>query len=558
MTGERWFSEGRAVRLGRRLGGGGEGEVFAVARRPALAAKLYRPGIAASREAKIAAMLGGGMAADAPRVAFPQAALHDETGRFAGFLMAKVARAAPLHELYAPGARKRAFPEADYRFVLRAALNAARAVAAAHRAGCVIGDVNHSGFLIGQDALVALIDADSFQVADGGVTHLCAVGVPEYTPPELQGRSLAGVTRTADHDAFGLAVVLFQLLFLGRHPFTGVSEGGDLAVEDAIARCAYAWSKRPGPLSPPPSAPLPDETPRGIAALFERAFAPGEAGRRPSAEEWVAALAAAEGALEVCGADPRHVHFGSLARCPWCRIEAAGRVKLFPAPGAPGSAPRPMDAAALRRRLDAIALPSSFACVPPEPLPSSAPPLPTPRQVWLNRAGVAGLAFMMLCAAGLVWVSPQSFLMAAPICIYGYGPVSGALAPRHAARRALKRLDGEIAEALAVRRARAGLDAAWTLKAELAALAAPGSRAARADAARIRRDLARLSEMAAALAEGATARDPEIEALLARRKALVEDLAARGETAPALALPPPRALRDATRRRAVESGLSPS
>lgn len=124
---------------------------------------------------------------------------------------------------------------------MHAALNTARAVASVHKAGCVIGDINHSGVLISDEAKVALIDADSFQVTDGSRRHLCRVGVPEYTPPELQGINLGNVARTTNHDAFGLAVVVFQLLAMGRHPFVGAYVKGDLPLPQAIAENRFAY-----------------------------------------------------------------------------------------------------------------------------------------------------------------------------------------------------------------------------------------------------------------------------------------------------------------------------
>src|SRR3546814_5244737 len=63
-----------------------------------------------------------------------------------------------------------------------------------------------SSDLVSPTATVALIDADSFQLTHNGSQYLCAVGVPEYTPPELQGRSLKSIVRTQDHDAFGLEI----------------------------------------------------------------------------------------------------------------------------------------------------------------------------------------------------------------------------------------------------------------------------------------------------------------------------------------------------------------
>lgn len=540
--GARYAADGRTVRLGALLGRGGEGAVHAVQGQAGVAAKLYRPEIAAARAPKIAAMLGLGLAERAALVAFPAAALRDWEGRFAGFLMPRVAKAQPLHELTSPGARKRCFPEADYRFVVRAALNAARAVAGAHAAGCVIGDVNHSGFLIGEDARVALIDADSFQVEAAGRLWPCRVAVPEFTPPELQGAVLAETRRTADHDAFGLAVALFQLLFLGRHPYAGVAKGEDLAVEEAIAAHAFAYAARRGRLTPPRGTLRLSELPPAVAALFEAAFAPDAAGRRPSAEAWVDALAGMEARLAQCAAVPRHFH--AAERCPWCRIERGGRTKLFPAPGEIGAAPKPPKTSELRRRLDAVVLPETFFYAPPQPL-SYAPPPPKPlgRRL-LSDAFTAAVAATMGCAAWIVWNAPQTFLMSTPICIYGWYRVTDRLFPVMRDTRALRRLDKDVAAALETVREAAPLDAAWRMRADVAAALARGKAA---DLRRAAAELPKLEEAAARLADARTARDPRLDALLRRRADAAARLAARGAAPQPAPAPQPRALRPATR-----------
>ncbi|MEM6849860.1 MAG: hypothetical protein AAF580_17645, partial [Pseudomonadota bacterium] len=133
-----FFANGAPLRLGDRLGKGGEGEVFALADQPNLAAKIYHADRAPARRAKIAAMVAAPLQAGG-LVAAPSAIITDGTGAFSGFLMPRVADAAPLHDLYAPGSRREIFPNADYRFLLRVAANAARAVAAVHDAGHVIG-----------------------------------------------------------------------------------------------------------------------------------------------------------------------------------------------------------------------------------------------------------------------------------------------------------------------------------------------------------------------------------------------------------------------------------
>ncbi len=128
-----------------------------------------------------------------------------------------------IHTLYSPRSRKAEFPNADWRFLIRAAANTARAFAAIHETGCVIGDVNHGGVCVSDKATVRLIDCDSFQVTVGTRRFLCEVGVPTFTSPELQGKPFRGVVRSPNHDNFGLAVLVFHLLYMGRHPFAGGS-----------------------------------------------------------------------------------------------------------------------------------------------------------------------------------------------------------------------------------------------------------------------------------------------------------------------------------------------
>ena len=114
-------------------------------------------------------------------------------------------------------------PQFDRRYLLRTARNLAAALSALHSSGYVAGDLNESNVLVTPTALVTLIDTDSFQVREDrewkSGASLCPVGKPEYTPPELQGKPLSEVMRLPDHDAFGLAVLIFQLLMEGSHPF---------------------------------------------------------------------------------------------------------------------------------------------------------------------------------------------------------------------------------------------------------------------------------------------------------------------------------------------------
>ena len=320
---------GKTASLSRRIGRGGEGDVYLVNGEPSIAVKIYTLKNLDDRPAKIRALVEAKLAEKEPLVAFPIAEVRSDLGVFLGFTMRLVDGCKPLHELYAPGARKIHFPQADFRFLVRTAANVARAVAAVHRNGCVIGDINHSGILVSPKAMVSLIDADSFQVSTQTGKYLCKVGVPEYTPPELQGGSLVGVTRTPNHDAFGLAVVIFQLLFMGRHPFVGTVRRGDIPpIHENIAARRYVYTDRRNVgMDQPPGTPSISDFSPSLADAFDEAFLGDRP--RPTAENWVRVLDSLEQSLVKCQDNELHFIPKDAPDCAWCDMERQLGTVLF-------------------------------------------------------------------------------------------------------------------------------------------------------------------------------------------------------------------------------------
>ncbi len=334
---------GRPVTLGTEIARGGEGAVFDVAGRPDSVAKIYFQPQDRAKAEKIAAMVS--MANDRllALCAWPTASLHGPGGELAGFVMPKLAGHRPVFQVYGPKLRLKQFPKADWRFLVHTAGNVARAFAAVHAAGLVVGDVNQNSLFVGTDATVRFIDTDSMQVTQGRRVWRCEVGVSTHQPPEMQGlASYRDVTRTANHDAFGLAVVIFQLLCMGRHPFAGrySGSGEPPGIPEAIEASRYAFSADTGRtlMAPPPGSLPMTALPGSLQALFEKAFAPASTrAGRPAATRWITELGGLGESLRKCAVNAAHWYAPSARSCPWCEIESRSGVALFPAVFVSGS-----------------------------------------------------------------------------------------------------------------------------------------------------------------------------------------------------------------------------
>jgi len=329
LTGSR---SGLAYKLGQEIGAGGNGIVYTVSRRPELVAKIQKHALSQHDVDKLDVLVRAATPELLSVAAWPTDLLKAPNGHVVGFVMPRVLDARPLYELYSPRSRIQQFPSADFRFLVHAAANVARLFASVHKAGFICGDVNHSNILVRQTATVAAVDCDSFQVGDGS-RFPCLVGTELFVPPELMGVALGATRRTANHDNFGLAVLIFHLLFMGRHPFAGRFLGhGEMPIERAIAESRFAYSRDSGrtQMAPPPYTPPMSILGPAVTELFELAFHPqSRGGGRPSPETWIDALEAFKVSLVQCKSVISHHHPAGISACPWCAIEGPTRIKLF-------------------------------------------------------------------------------------------------------------------------------------------------------------------------------------------------------------------------------------
>ena len=317
--------------LGQKIGQGGEGAVFLVQEHQGQVIKIYSELPDPDKIEKLIFMTSIPKQELLKFAAWPEDVVRDNAGRYCGIIMRKLDAFVPLHKLFSPMDRKQTFADKGYNFLVHVATNLAAAFHKIHEAGIIIGDVNEANILVNQIGMVALIDCDSFQIKNGNRYHFCEVGIPRYTPPELLRRgSFDQVVRTANTDNFSLATLIFQLLFLGRAPFTGINPTGeDLDEETAIKTHEFAYSlKRTNKkLLPAKNSLTLNTMTSGVSALFHASFEQDV--QRPSAFLWVQELSELKKSMVQCSKTKIHFYPNVIGECPWCNFRERANILYF-------------------------------------------------------------------------------------------------------------------------------------------------------------------------------------------------------------------------------------
>jgi serine/threonine protein kinase len=344
-----YLDDGRSVSLNTEIGRGGEGAIYASPRDPLECAKIYIKPVSAESLKKLTLMVANPPPDPTYKlrmhrsICWPTAVLYTSPSKsvIAGFLMPKLDLKSFWKALLFidPQDRTAKFGGGfTWKHLVTSATNIASAVAAIHEQGYCIGDLNESNILIAPNALASVIDCDSFQVRDSsaGKTYRSPVGKAEYTPPELIGKRLSDVDRTIASDSFALAVLLFQLLMEGTHPFQAKGR----LVEDAPTTEAkillghFPYGLRGKEIAPPDHAPPFEILHPEIRKLFERCFKAGHPrpDQRPTVREWFSVLRGLESTFRQCEANANHLYFDHLRSCPWCELELRRGRDPFPSP----------------------------------------------------------------------------------------------------------------------------------------------------------------------------------------------------------------------------------
>ena len=219
-----------------------------------------------------------------------------------------------------------------YLHLLNMAHNVCLATAQIHTHQHLVGDFNSRNILTNHRGRIAVIDTDSFQIHNPkpSLDYLSHVGTPEYTPPAMQGIEFDQRPRTRQDDLFALAVLIYQLLVQGQHPYNGIyaTENTDQAVTiaDRIRLRPFVHYAKPqlGYLPAAHTQHIWSRTP--LKRLFRAAF--NNPTTRVTASAWAEAIAAAAATVAKCRINPFHYHFGKS--CTWCAYYRQFRSDAFP------------------------------------------------------------------------------------------------------------------------------------------------------------------------------------------------------------------------------------
>ncbi|WP_145960877.1 hypothetical protein [Sphingosinithalassobacter portus] len=325
-------SKRRLLHLGRLLGEGAAGKVHSIAEMPGSAAKIYHGEAECRRyEAKVDRMLANPPELAAavhegkryPQIAWPEAKLYDKSGRFIGFVMPEIdfRRSTSLVNLLQKNSRRVEKLSDYYGYRVLVARNLASVFAELHRAGHHMIDMKPANLRFYPSvSWMAVVDTDGFSI--GGDGRIPAEQVSdEYIAPESWKTAPAELGE--QQDLFALAVIIFQLLDNGVHPFAGKPSAGAGAqpadLQTRILKGLYAYGATPPDDVVPSAASIHKSFRRATRTLFDRAFLTGTS--RPSAAEWRDHLDTLISQLVPCASKPNeHAHFGM--GCGFCAHDA--------------------------------------------------------------------------------------------------------------------------------------------------------------------------------------------------------------------------------------------
>ena len=206
--------------------------------------------------------------------------------------------------------------------------NLSESIEELHKAGHIFVDLKPQNVRVFEGTnIVTFLDCDGFTIGEaGGAKRFQSTMVsPDYVAPEITQRANRNDPIGVEQDEYALAVMIFQMLNNGIHPFQGIIKDPNFNAptnDDKAALGLYPHGITPNPrISPRPQS-LHDTWLDETRFLLDRAFVEGN--QRPTATEWKQHFdkILTQKFLVRCTSQPsdvEHIRFREKV-CPACRM----------------------------------------------------------------------------------------------------------------------------------------------------------------------------------------------------------------------------------------------
>jgi serine/threonine protein kinase len=213
---------------------------------------------------------------------------------------------------------------------LEIAKNLSELIANLHELGHYFIDIKPQNIRVYKDNnKVVLMDCDGYSIKNhhGSPARFPADLIStDFIAPEVLKNHLSPKSLGEDQDRYGLAVILFQLLNRGTHPFQGIVTSPHIQVntnDDRAALGLYPYGITPNRSVKPRPQSIHDLLLTQTRVLFDQAFTSLE---RPTAREWQNHFETvlSDRLMVRCKLHPndvRHIHFKDLG-CIGCKIDS--------------------------------------------------------------------------------------------------------------------------------------------------------------------------------------------------------------------------------------------
>ena len=320
------FGDFSVIQVGKRIAQGGAGTIFSLSSHPGFVLKKYHQHSDLNYyERKVASMLGNTPATDPAsflEFTWPLCSVAED-GSFVGYVMPSLGNKSyfSLSKFINKKARQVNGLSEFLGHRITLAHNLSAILSKIHKLGYLVVDLKPQNCLVEKQSLqVTLIDTDGFFVPANDGAHFPAKQfTPEFIAPELCDKAPSNADIMQDN--FALAVIVFQLLNNGIHPFQASMKTKQLTIQEMVQRQKFAYGRVKTTRLVTSKYSVHECFPNDIRELFDQAFM---SKIRPSSQDWRDCLrnytAYKEGVVQKCSNNSDHLVLAG--RCGQCELEA--------------------------------------------------------------------------------------------------------------------------------------------------------------------------------------------------------------------------------------------